>query len=874
MSFSQVAPPGSELQQMVDFSSPSVVTETTVVHDFGGPQSDDLLWTCAVSAPEVGLIAVNRQNQGIAVYRYCPSLEPPATPLNRSRSVSRVQDLVAQAANHGSNAAAKIVGGGTTISGGSTSSSSSRPSSMVSRTKLEQTKTAVLRFEQTEDDFVAGLPPTSTSRTLTRESSGKKRSNGGGFFGRFGGGQTKSSNEGSSTSSKKEDVAGFQFYCSIDLSQEASRTVRSLDFCPSTLPNGGVLLACATFDAVTVVLKHLPKGPTLLAAGSGANPGTLQKPAPRTSIYEDCEVVPSMPHSCPPWTVYTRLLSHDNEVKCVRFSPFGSYVATSGRDKAIYIYRAGDPDECLAHFADHTGDVKFLTWRPNREDELISCSFDATIRVFRSLPNQPDDWFLVDTLESEQFSPISLLRGPLSVSPTYQQDAALNNIVWSLAYKPDGKAFASGGQDGRVLFWREVADSSDEKWTAKQPLAGSSPMEDVATDLMLMGPFTGLAQVTSGAFSPAERIAPTSKKASARREQDDSPYMERARRMIAEAEAARKQELQLGDDGGGAIDHRLQPITGGGSSSSSSSSTTRSIWQKMKTVGSTITTLGSAGSKFFDKRAENQHETSTGSQDIERRKDLETPLTSRWVADFAIDGLHEHSIYSLSWIRTLDGSNVLCTGCGDNMIRFFLLDSNDEVAFGDVHLHGAGNGKGNKLLGSNCTKAVVAEQSFTQANVAQQDWDHKWSDRLHYKPLRDRVQTVSTQILVITGASTSPISGARRALHQIQEEENEAAAQHIGNGSSLVQNVGNGVLQNGSGHEQEHNKAPTAALSSRRTRSPLRGHRYRLLHEMNQHMNDVHCVNACENWNGHRYLFSVGEDGRFLVSEWDMKNGS
>ncbi len=49
----------------------------------------------------------------------------------------------------------------------------------------------------------------------------------------------------------------------------------------------------------------------------------------------------------------------------------------------------------------HTQDVKHLAWRPHTA-ELLSCSFDNTIRVWREhqVVGQDDDWYSMNIIQS------------------------------------------------------------------------------------------------------------------------------------------------------------------------------------------------------------------------------------------------------------------------------------------------------------------------------------------------------------------------------------------------------------------------------------------------------------------------------------------
>ncbi|CAD7957010.1 unnamed protein product [Amoebophrya sp. A120] len=567
----------------IDLDLHTVSAETRLLHDFGRPNAgvEEVLWTCAVSSPEIGLVAVSRANMNIAVYRHCSDFfDPP----------SRAPSAAAAAGTRGK-----------ASYGGSSSSSSST--------------------------YVPSTP--SGVNTATASAAGASTSS--------------SSTSGSSTLQRPSATAtrgGFAFYCSVDLSQECARTIRSLDFSPAPTGKGGILLACASFDAITLILHHNPNGEPLKNVAGSAK-----------VKHEDVELVSSTPLDVPPWAVYQRFVGHDNEVKCVRFSPFGSFCATSGRDKAVYLY-AMDSFDCIAVFTEHTGDVKYLAWRPNREDELLSCSFDSTIRVYRAMnaKNAPEEWSLHMTLDNH------------------------SNIVWSLAYSPDGSHFASCSQDKTVRVWREVKGLEDyELLKDRKKTAQSDRMDDVeriATDLLLLngdsGPFTGIAQVTGGNISTAAAHASASL-SSGSRTRSASTASSSGRTGNASSSASNAATAKGTSANAGAGTSSQQ---GGASGSSPGKRAGSTTWRsRIPLFGRFFSRNHAGGSAGADAGTEHEQ--------IASQHDKSSLHDRYWVEDFAIDKVHEHYVYSICWARLPDGvgNDVLFTGCGDNTLRTFLLNT-------------------------------------------------------------------------------------------------------------------------------------------------------------------------------------------------------
>lgn len=231
--------------------------------------------------------------------------------------------------------------------------------------------------------------------------------------------------------------------------------------CTAWKPNSGVtsrngsgesVIATASFDATVGVWRGY---------GGGRDGGFEEEDMGREEGDED------------EWTFSVLLDGHENEVKSLSWSPSSSLLATSSRDKSIWIWEdledGDDNFETVAVLQEHEGDVKCVVWHPE-EECLASASYDETIRLWRE---DGDDWGEVCCLKGHEGTvwavdweapPSTTIHVPSGLTDTSATEK------WNDRRRREGPRLVSCSADLTLRVWRKIV--KDNALPAQNPTTG------------------------------------------------------------------------------------------------------------------------------------------------------------------------------------------------------------------------------------------------------------------------------------------------------------------------------------------------------------------------------------------------------------------
>ena len=186
---------------------------------------------------------------------------------------------------------------------------------------------------------------------------------------------------------------------------------------------------------------------------------------------------------------------HESEVKSCSFHPTKNIIATSSRDKSIWLWeyffedtdeseeilyqelhvhedleeaeilRIGCSDknyffrtECIAVLEEHTQDVKNIVWSANY-NKLISCGYDNSIMIWGLRPNTThEDWVLEETLAGHSDSVLSIDEYPVSkkINQVLENEESADFII-SCSANAKCLIWKKDNSENDFRCWRSVA---------------------------------------------------------------------------------------------------------------------------------------------------------------------------------------------------------------------------------------------------------------------------------------------------------------------------------------------------------------------------------------------------------------------------------
>lgn len=260
-----------------------------------------------------------------------------------------------------------------------------------------------------------------------------------------------------------------------------TRSVRSAAWKPG-LPPHKLCLVSGSFDATAGIWRW--DGDQ--AGGDGGGGGSHEREITSANVHDQDDSDSDGGAGDREWEFTLVLEGHDSEIKSCAFSPSGAHLATSSRDKSVWIWEdigateEDDEWETIAVLNEHEGDVKAVEWCPDvpgrnsrrryGSDVLASASYDNTVRIWRE--DNDGEWVCVAVLEGHEQTVWGIQWEPAPRGDrfprllTFSADATMR--VWTLKDdEDDGDDGAAGGAGRSALggIPNTMRRSLREEWT-------------------------------------------------------------------------------------------------------------------------------------------------------------------------------------------------------------------------------------------------------------------------------------------------------------------------------------------------------------------------------------------------------------------------